>query len=384
MRDAVSALDQVISSGESEVDEELVRRVLGIADNEAFFAIAGAIVARDPKATLKALHAAFEKGLDPRDLADGVSEHIRHLLVLKVDPEAEDLIPMSGEDLARLRAQAETWSEQDLLRLLRIASEVSVPMKESPQPLVHLEAAVVQMATLEPGETLAELLQRLEALEQRLSGGGEGPAGGKASAGAGGRAGGAPAPTRAVPTPAGASSRGSTTPSSPRRTDAPRAKAEIGGPPAAAPRSPSDTPSVAVGAAAPNPSESPVATLEPVADRDETTCWEAVITAVNVRKRMLGAFLQESRFLGVSERGITLGMDDLHRSVVEERENRGILIEEVARVFGRALAVHCAPLAAGAVQRPAEQDVRPLIERAVAWFEGDIIERGRGAERTDG
>jgi len=36
-------------------------------------------------------------------------------------------------------------------------------MRESPQPLIHLEAAVLQMATLEPGETLARLLQRLEA-----------------------------------------------------------------------------------------------------------------------------------------------------------------------------------------------------------------------------
>src|SRR5262245_47845167 len=82
MRDAVSALDQVVSAGEPKVDEELVRRVLGIPDREVFYTLAGAIIARDPAASLQALHAAFAKGLDPRDLADGLSEHIRHLLVL--------------------------------------------------------------------------------------------------------------------------------------------------------------------------------------------------------------------------------------------------------------------------------------------------------------
>src|SRR5437867_3031919 len=177
MRDAVSALDQVISSGEAEVDEALVRRVLGLADREAFFDVVHAIVSRDPKEALRALHRAFEKGLDPRDLAEGLSEHIRHVLILKVDPDGADLVAASREDLERLRAQGDGWSEGDLLRLLRIASEAVWPMRDSPQPLVHLEAAVLQMATLEPGETLAQLLERLEAMERRLGGGGEAPRG---------------------------------------------------------------------------------------------------------------------------------------------------------------------------------------------------------------
>src|SRR6516164_11424449 len=49
MRDAVSALDQVVSAGEASIDEALVRRVLGIADREAYFLVAGAVFARDPK-----------------------------------------------------------------------------------------------------------------------------------------------------------------------------------------------------------------------------------------------------------------------------------------------------------------------------------------------
>src|SRR5262245_15798779 len=73
MRDAVSALDQVVSAGESKIDEELVRRVLGIADREAFFAIAGAITSHDPKGALTALHEAFTKGVDARELAEGLS-----------------------------------------------------------------------------------------------------------------------------------------------------------------------------------------------------------------------------------------------------------------------------------------------------------------------
>jgi DNA polymerase III subunit gamma/tau len=391
MRDAVSALDQVISSGETEVDEELVRRVLGIADREAFFALAGAIVRRDPRAALQALHQGFEKGLDPRDLAEGLSEHLRHLLVLKVDPDAADLIPVSAEDLARLRAQTEGWSEHDLLRLLRNASEVSMPMRESPQPLVHLEAAVLQMATMEPGDTLAELLARLEALERRLAdgAGAGGDAGGTAGPGAQRSAaratvpetGRAAAPPAASPQAPARRSAGAPAGMPPRRPDSPRASF--------APPREDDRPipaaDAASGAVATPAGAQPdqVATLEadpaPATDR----AWQAVIAAVNDRKRMLGAFLQESRFTGVSERGLELGMDELHRNVIEERQNRAIVADEVARAFGRRLAVHCTVLA-GTPLRASDQDVKPMIERAIAWFEGDVVERGRVGERTPG
>ena len=164
MRDSVSALDQVVSAGEPRIDEELVRRVLGIPDHEGFFRLGDAITRRDAAATLQELHRAFDKGLDPRDLAEGLAEHFRGVLVMKVDPDkGGDLLAMSAEDLDRLRAQGREWSEADVLRLLRIAAECQWPMRDSPQPVVHLEAAVLQMATLEPAESIATLIERLEA-----------------------------------------------------------------------------------------------------------------------------------------------------------------------------------------------------------------------------
>ena len=370
MRDAVSALDQVVSAGEPGINEELVRRVLGLADREVFFDLAGAIVGRDPKAALRALHQAFEKGLDARELAEGLTEHIRHMLILRVDPEGADLVALASEDLARLRAQAASWTEADLLRLLKIASEVQWPMRDSPHPLVHLEAAVLQMATLEPGETLAELLARLEALEQRFLGG----AGGSPPAG-----------------PASAPARGAAAPGT-----RPPAAAEAA-PPASrtVPRTPSPGTPRASGAAvepAPSPAgtSTALATAEPAVVRDPAAeaSWLAALTAIKGRKAMLGAFLEESRFAGVELDTVIVAMDDLHRTVVEDRENRALLIEELTRAFGRPMGLKCAGAGAetGTARRPATQEsVRPLIDRAIAWFQGDIIEpRERGSERTGG
>jgi DNA polymerase-3 subunit gamma/tau len=372
VRDAVSALDQVVSAGEREVTEELVRRVLGLADREAFFTLAEAIVKRDPPEALRALHRAFEKGLDARDLAEGLSEHIRHILILKVDPQGGDLVALAQEDLARLRAQGERWSEGDLLRLLKLASEASWPMRDSPQPLIHLEAAVLQMATLEPGETLATLLARLEALEQRLGGG---ASGGAPAAGARARDAGA-----AGRSPAGA-------------TRAAASVARPGGPAASGPSSVSGSGrpplSSAAAAATMRPPATAAATglAEAPAELDDTVeqCWRDAVRGVNGTKRMLGAFLEESRFAGLAGDAVVIAMDDLHRAVVEESENRAILAGEVHRAFGRPLVVRCVPAGAASPRPAALEDVRPLVDQAIAWFQGDVIERGaRKAERTSG
>ena len=337
MRDAVSALDQVVSAGETALTDEVVRRVLGIADREVFFGLGDAIFARDPKAALQALHEGFDKGLDARDLAEGLSEHIRHVLILKVDPEAADLVALSGEDVARLKAQGGAWSQDDLLRLLKLASEAPFPMRDSPQPLIHIEAAVVQMATLEPGDTLAELLQRLESLERRLAGGQpEAPAASPTRPGAP-VAGGA-APRNAAPAPAAAAA-------------APRVEPAPGIPPLSA----------------------ATATLE----RDERVeaCWREAIAATNLKKRMLGAFLEESRLVGLGNGELVVAMDDLHRTVVEEKENRALVVEAIARAFNRPLGLKVAPLAAAGLTPPAPVDYRPLVDQAIAWFQGDPIER---------
>jgi DNA polymerase-3 subunit gamma/tau len=355
MRDAVSALDQVVSAGEPAVDEPLVRRVLGIADREAYFRIAGAVLGRDPKATLAELHAAFEKGLDPRELAEGLAEHFRNILVLQVDPDrGHDLVAASNEDLSRLARQGEGWSDTDLLRLMRLAAECQWPMRDSPQPLVHLEAAVLQMATLEPAETVAALLERLESLERRLAGAG-GTSGGSTGSGGSPRA---TPPARSAPPPPARSA-----PADPARTRS-----------AAGPT---------------RPQASATAVADPPADVERDgeieSAWTRTVAAVNARKRMLGAFLEESRLVGLAGGSLVLSMDHLHRSVVDAPEHRAMVCEEMARAFGRPLELRCSVVegVTQATQVAKADSLKPLIERAMEVFDGEVIDRGgRGGDRS--
>ena len=120
------------------------------------------------------------------------------------------------------------------------------------------------------------------------------------------------------------------------------------------------------------------AVLDDAPKLDETIeqRWMLVVEAINAQKRMLGAFLQESRLVGVTGHTLVLHMDALHRSVVDERENKALVERHVAERFGEALALQC--LIAGATPRPQAEDLNPLVDRAIAWFEGEMISRPGG------
>ena len=171
LRDAVSALDQVASTGRVLIDEAAISEVLGLVSREAFFDLADPIFGRDPAATLAQLHRAYAGGFDPRDLADGLLEHLRNVLVIKVDPNAGELLAATPEEVARYAEQGAQHSSADVLRLLRIATDTIGLLREASQPLLHLEAGLLEMAHLEPGRTLAEILERLDAIETSPSGG---------------------------------------------------------------------------------------------------------------------------------------------------------------------------------------------------------------------
>ena len=101
---------------------------------------------------------------------------------------------------------------------------------------------------------------------------------------------------------------------------------------------------------------------------------------MNGRKRMLGAFLEEITLVGVTEDTLILSMDDLQRSVVDTGEHRPMLLEEMARVFGRPLelrVVKGVSKTQGRREKARQSDLQPIIDRAIEMFDGEEITRGK-------
>jgi DNA polymerase-3 subunit gamma/tau len=175
MRDAQTLLDQVIAWGGSQVADDQVAQVLDLIDRRILMGILEAVLSGDATGALTACGRAAASGVDAKRLAENLVGLLRDLVVLRIAPDAPQLVEGSAEELAELRELAAGCDVARLRRMFRALVKEQEDLAWAPQPFAVLEMAVVRLATLPAGDEVAALLSRLEALEARLRGGG--PAG---------------------------------------------------------------------------------------------------------------------------------------------------------------------------------------------------------------
>jgi DNA polymerase-3 subunit gamma/tau len=182
VRDGLSLLDQVIAGAEQEIDEQAVVQAFGLVRSEMFLELNDAVVARDPARGLRLVEELAVGGESLDAFARGVVTNFRNLLLLRIDPELAPMVDLAPDLVERLRTQAETFSEQDLLALIERAGLHFERIHRSTQPRIMLEASVVEYCRFESRVLLSELARRLEAIG---GGGVAGPSGGSARPAAG-------------------------------------------------------------------------------------------------------------------------------------------------------------------------------------------------------
>jgi DNA polymerase-3 subunit gamma/tau len=171
MRDAQSALDQVISFAGTEIKKDDVEMALGVAGADILSRIIDSIATNNPAAAIGVVDDIVMRGHDLRNFCRDLLAHFRDLLVTKVSGN-EELLESAVCDLAELKRQAALFSESDLVRFFHSLSETETKLRAATQPRYQLEVGIVKLMELRGVETIGEILQRLTALE---SGGGSAP-----------------------------------------------------------------------------------------------------------------------------------------------------------------------------------------------------------------
>jgi DNA polymerase-3 subunit gamma/tau len=184
LRDAQTLLDQVIAVGDSEIDDEQVADILDLVDRRLLLDIAEACVKGDAAAAIEACARAGAGGIDAKRLGENLLALLRDLVVLRIAPDASQLVEGGDEEIAELKALSEQCDEARLRRMFRALLKEQEDLAWAPQPFAVLEMAVVRLATMATGDDVGELLARLDALERGLRGGSGGSGSGdKASSG---------------------------------------------------------------------------------------------------------------------------------------------------------------------------------------------------------
>ena len=153
VRDALSALDQVAAAGGVDEQEVPVEEVVE------------ALCERDAGRALVAVAERADAGHDARQLARDLVEHLRQAFLTMT---ARSLVGLPDDDLARLESQARRLGAAAMVRAMETLGEALVDMRESPDPRITLEVALVRLCRPDADASPAALLERIERLERAV------------------------------------------------------------------------------------------------------------------------------------------------------------------------------------------------------------------------
>ncbi len=162
LRDALSALDQVVGFAGQTFDAEAVSTVLGLVRRELVFSIVDAVAAENAPAIFELTAQAVEAGYDLRTVCRELTRVVRDLLVISIDPARLTDPEIAGEgERDRLKALAARFSREDFMRAFDVLSRADAELRGSAQPRFHLEMALLRWLHLRKLTPLADVIASL-------------------------------------------------------------------------------------------------------------------------------------------------------------------------------------------------------------------------------
>jgi DNA polymerase III subunit gamma/tau len=155
MRDAISLLDQLASTGQT-ITLEMAQNVLGTAASQAVLQVVDTLQEGQAASGLDRIHQALDSGSDPRQFARQLVDYLRDLLLIRM--QSADQIDATAEVRAQMARHAQALDTNELLRMIRIFNQAANEIRSAWQPALPLEMAFVEalVPAAKGGDTLPE------------------------------------------------------------------------------------------------------------------------------------------------------------------------------------------------------------------------------------
>ena len=139
MRDAISLLDQLASTGEH-VTLDLARKILGTSTDQSVADLVDTIINGQIGQGMDIMHAALDAGGDPRQYARQIVDHLRNALMCKLGNPHLVIGSPSGSNL--LNRQAGSLATSRLMDLISRFNSAAMDSRNNWQPGLSLELAL--------------------------------------------------------------------------------------------------------------------------------------------------------------------------------------------------------------------------------------------------
>ena len=141
MRDAISLLDQIASTGDA-ISLALTEEVLGTSSDERVIQLVDHLIAGETDQAIAVIHAALDSGTDARQFSNQVVEHLRGLMLVKVGNGND--VEVTQETKKKMTAQSASVSTTALLEWIQQFSTAAHNIGSRWQPSLALEMAAVE------------------------------------------------------------------------------------------------------------------------------------------------------------------------------------------------------------------------------------------------
>ncbi len=150
MRDALTIFDQTVAFCGTEVKYEDVIRNLNVLDYEHSFNMTEYMLANDYAAALLEFDGILSKGFNALYFVSSLSTHFRNLMIAK-NGALDALLELPESLKKKYKEQADKCSLQFLYEALAVTSQCESGYKESINPRLHIEFALMKLCFLTGG-----------------------------------------------------------------------------------------------------------------------------------------------------------------------------------------------------------------------------------------
>lgn len=147
MRDALSIFDRLSTFTQKNITLAKAAEVLNILDYDQYLNIVNLAHENKIPETLSAFNEIVKKGFDPHIFIAGLGSHFRDLMMAQ-NPQTLNLIEVGEATKAKFSEQSKSWSVQQLIDAIEICNHADINYKNSKNPRLTVEIALMQLASL--------------------------------------------------------------------------------------------------------------------------------------------------------------------------------------------------------------------------------------------
>lgn len=161
MRDAQSALDQVLAFAGTTISVDDVATVLGLVGRDLLFDLIDAVVAEDGPRAFELADRAVDTGHDLKLVCRELTRVVRDLMLVSVDPGRAGDGELADGERERLTELAARFSREDLMRAFDLLGKAEQEIRTASHPRYYFEMVLLRWMHLRKLVPLAELMEQL-------------------------------------------------------------------------------------------------------------------------------------------------------------------------------------------------------------------------------